>query len=115
MQTFLQVYPMALWYLSALLLSLLSPAYSTTSEDMDYGGVPLWINRLLGEPSVMSLQGRSMDSSWFRATNPLPCPNQCECPIQWPTALYCDHNGLANVTETLPQRTQYLFLQVGCC
>lgn len=95
----------------ALLLSLLSPAYGATSEDMDYGGVPLWINRLLGEPSVMSLQGRSMDPSWFRATNPLPCPDQCECPIQWPTALYCDHRGLANVTETLPQRTQYLFLQ----
>uniref|UniRef100_A0A8C6T2U2 Zgc:113307 n=1 Tax=Neogobius melanostomus TaxID=47308 RepID=A0A8C6T2U2_9GOBI len=79
--------------------------------DMDYGGVPLWINHLLGEPSVMSLQGRSMDRSWFRATNQLSCPDQCECPIHWPTALYCDSRGLVNVTETLPQRTQYLFLQ----
>lgn len=102
---------MAPWYHVALLLTLFSPASGSTSENMDYGGVPLWINRLLGEPSVMSLQGRNMNPSWFRATNPLPCPDQCDCPIQWPTALYCDHKGLVNVTETLPQRTQYLFLQ----
>lgn len=102
---------MALWFHAALLLSLLSPAFGATSEGMDYGGVPLWVNRLVGEPSVMSLQGRSMDPSWFRATNALPCPGQCECPVQWPTALYCDQRELANVTEALPQRTQYLFLQ----
>ncbi|XP_012730331.2 lumican [Fundulus heteroclitus] len=79
-------------------------------SDMDYGGVPLWINRLLGEPSVLSLRGR-IDPAWFRANNPQVCPEQCDCPIHWPTSLYCDHRGLENITERLPQRTQYLFLQ----
>ncbi|CAJ1051702.1 lumican isoform X2 [Xyrichtys novacula] len=77
---------------------------------MDYGGVPLWINRILGEPSVLSIQGR-MDRAWFRANNPQACPQQCDCPIQWPTALYCDHRGLADIPDHLPGRIQYLFLQ----
>ncbi|XP_029288036.1 lumican [Cottoperca gobio] len=92
------------------LLCVFDAASATTIAEMDYGGVPLWINRLLGEPSVMSLQGR-LDSSWFRANNPQACPQQCDCPIQWPTALYCDHRGLADIPERLPDRTQYLFLQ----
>ncbi|XP_042262816.1 lumican [Thunnus maccoyii] len=83
---------------------------ATVVADMDYGGVPLWINRLLGEPSVMSLQGR-MDPSWYRANNPQACPQQCDCPIHWPTALYCDHRGLADMPDHLPVTTQYLFLQ----
>lgn len=87
-------------------------ASSTTLADMDYGGVPLWIDRLLGEPSVMSLRGR-LDAAWYRATNPQPCPQRCDCPIQWPTALYCDHRSLEDLPEPLPARTQYLFLQVG--
>ncbi|XP_029006389.2 lumican, partial [Betta splendens] len=29
----------------------------------------------------------------------------------WPTALYCDHGGLAHIPARLPDRTQYLFLQ----
>uniref|UniRef100_A0A673BZL0 Lumican-like n=1 Tax=Sphaeramia orbicularis TaxID=375764 RepID=A0A673BZL0_9TELE len=74
--------------------------------------VPLWINRLLGEPSVLSLKGR-IDPAWFRANNPQACPQQCDCPIQWPTALYCDHRGLADVPEQLPNRIQYLFLQAN--
>ncbi|KAK7916055.1 hypothetical protein WMY93_011816 [Mugilogobius chulae] len=101
-------------WLLLVLLSLLfvpSPAWSTVAEDMDYGGVPLWIDRVLGEPSVMSLQGRSIGTSWFRATNPDFCPVQCDCPIQWPTALYCDHRGLPSAPDSLPDRTQYLFLQ----
>ncbi|XP_070759555.1 lumican [Enoplosus armatus] len=85
-------------------------ASATVIADMDYGGVPLWINRLLGEPSVLSLQGR-MDPAWFRANNPQACPQQCDCPIQWPTALYCDHRGLADIPDRLPDRTHYLFLQ----
>ncbi|CAL9703868.1 unnamed protein product [Knipowitschia caucasica] len=86
-------------------------AWATPAEDLDYGGVPLWIDRALGEPSVMSLQGRSVDPSWFRATNPQPCPAPCDCPIQWPTALYCDHRGLASAPDALPGEMQYLFLQ----
>lgn len=78
--------------------------------DMDYGGVPLWINRFLGEPSVLSLRDR-LDPSWFRAVNNQACPTECECPIQWPTALYCDHRALAEMPAELPSRTQYLFLQ----
>ncbi|XP_062419967.1 lumican isoform X2 [Pungitius pungitius] len=80
--------------------------------DMDYGGVPVRINRLLGEPSVTSLQER-MDAAWFRANNPQACPLQCDCPVQWPTALYCDHRGLADIPDSLPNRTQYLFLQAN--
>lgn len=87
-------------------------ATTTVVVDGDYGGIPLWINRLLGEPSVLSLQGR-MDPAWFRANNPEACPEQCDCPIQWPTALYCDHRGLVDVPDHLPGRTEYLFLQVG--
>ncbi|CAK6955776.1 lumican [Scomber scombrus] len=83
---------------------------ATVVADFDYGGVPLWINRLVGEPSVLSMQDR-MDSSWFRANNPQACPQQCDCPIQWPTALYCDHRGLADMPDHLPVTTQYLFLQ----
>ncbi|XP_040890149.1 fibromodulin isoform X2 [Toxotes jaculatrix] len=52
-----------------------------------------------------------MDPAWFRANNPQACPQQCDCPIQWPTALYCDHRGLADIPDSLPGRTQYLFLQ----
>ncbi|XP_033481952.2 lumican isoform X1 [Epinephelus lanceolatus] len=92
------------------LLYIFDSASATTVANTDYGGVPLWINRLLGEPSVTSLQGR-MDSAWFRANNPESCPEQCDCPIHWPTALYCDHRGLADIPDHLPDRTQYLFLQ----
>ncbi len=93
------------------LLCVLESASATVIAE-DYGGVPLWINRLLGEPSVMSLHGR-MDPAWFRANNPQACPEQCDCPIQWPTAFYCDRRGLAAIPDRLPDRTQYLFLQVG--
>lgn len=93
------------------LLSGFQSASATFVADMDYGGIPLWINRLLGEPSVLSLQGR-MDPAWFRANNPQPCPEECDCPIQWPTALYCDQRALAHIPDSLPDRTQYLFLQV---
>ncbi|XP_041639501.1 lumican isoform X2 [Cheilinus undulatus] len=92
------------------LLHVFGSASATALADMDYGGVPLWINRLLGEPSVLSLHGR-MDPAWFRANNPQACPEQCDCPIQWPTAVYCDHRGLAEIPDSLPERTQYLFLQ----
>ncbi|XP_068172052.1 lumican [Antennarius striatus] len=100
---------MALLFFAVLVLLCVS-ASATGGADMDYGGVPLWINRLLGEPSVLNLQGR-MDLSWFRVNNPQPCPQQCDCPIQWPTAIYCDHKGLADIPDHLPNRTQYLFLQ----
>lgn len=90
----------------------LETAEATLDTDMDYGGIPLWINRLLGEPSVLSLQGR-MDPAWFRANNPQACPELCDCPIQWPTSLYCDQRGLKHIPDHLPERTQYLFLQVG--
>ncbi|KAM6947295.1 lumican [Lycodopsis pacificus] len=93
-----------------LLLCVFDSALATVVVDIDYGGFPLLINRLLGEPSVMSLQGR-MDAAWFRANNPQACPQQCDCPIHWPTALYCDHRGLAETPDRLPDRTQYLFLQ----
>lgn len=101
--------------LPSLLLLLLGFAADSGSAvlvaDTDYGEVPLWINRLAGEPSVLSLHGR-MDRAWLRATNPQACPEQCDCPIQWPTALYCDHRGLTKVPDSLPGGTQYLFLQV---
>lgn len=105
---------MALKYLAVLLLVCVFDSASATvvaDLDTDYGGVPVRISRLLGEPSVTSLQGR-MDAAWFRANNPQACPQQCDCPIQWPTALYCDHKGLADIPDSLPNRTQYLFLQV---
>nr|XP_020448755.1 lumican-like [Monopterus albus] len=92
------------------LVCVLHSASDTVVSDMDYGGVPLWINRILGEPSVMSLQGR-MDQAWFQTSNPQACPQQCECPIQWPTALYCDNRGLAELPDSLPDTVQYLFLQ----
>lgn len=79
--------------------------------DMDYGGVPLWIDRLAGEPSVLSLHGR-MDRAWLRATNPQACPQQCDCPIQWPSALYCDQRSLEKIPDSLADGTQYIFLQV---
>ncbi|XP_017271232.1 lumican [Kryptolebias marmoratus] len=103
---------MALLFLGMLLvlLSGFDTAQTLVVTDMDYGGIPLWINRLLGEPSVLTLQGR-VDPGWFRAKNPQPCPEQCDCPIQWPTSLYCDHRDLKNIPEGLPDRTQYLFLQ----
>ncbi|XP_032406526.1 lumican [Xiphophorus hellerii] len=92
------------------LLCGLDSAWATLVTDIDYGGIPLWINRLLGEPSVLSLQGR-IDPAWFRANNDQVCPEQCDCPIHWPTSLYCDSRGLENIPQGLPQRTQYLFLQ----
>ncbi|XP_013857514.1 lumican [Austrofundulus limnaeus] len=92
------------------LLSGVDPAQTLLITDMEYGGVPLWVDRLQGEPSVLSLHGR-MDPSWFRANNPQSCPEECVCPIQWPTSLYCDHRGLKNIPEMMPNETQYLFLQ----
>lgn len=105
---------MALLCCIVLVLLCVSDSASTPVIDiaMDYGGVPLWIDRLLGEPSVLSLQGR-MNTAWFRANNPQDCPQECDCLIQWPTALYCDHRGLADIPDRLPDTTQYLFLQVG--
>uniref|UniRef100_UPI003D9F5793 uncharacterized protein LOC553753 precursor n=1 Tax=Danio rerio TaxID=7955 RepID=UPI003D9F5793 len=78
--------------------------------DLDYGGVPLWINRFLGEPSVLTLKDR-IDPGWYRAVNTQNCPLECDCPIQWPTAIYCDHRGLNQLPSGLPFRLQYLFLQ----
>ena len=93
------------------LLCVVHSASATVVADTDYGGVPLWIDLMLGEPSVLSLQGR-MDPAWFRANNPQACPQHCDCPIHWPTALYCDHRGQAHIPDGLPDTTQYLFLQV---
>ncbi|KAM9859529.1 lumican [Aulostomus maculatus] len=100
---------MGVLYCVSLVLLCVLDAASATAE-WDYGGVPLWIDRFLGEPSVLSLRGR-IDRAWFRANNPEACPQECECPIQWPTALYCDHRGLANIPDSLPGRAEYLFLQ----
>uniref|UniRef100_UPI0037E96D68 lumican n=1 Tax=Semicossyphus pulcher TaxID=241346 RepID=UPI0037E96D68 len=101
---------MALLCCTVVVLLWVFDSASATAVHMDYGGVPLWINRLLGEPSVLSLQGR-MDRAWFRANNPQACPQECDCPIHWPTAVYCEHRGLADIPDSLPGGTQYLFLQ----
>ncbi|XP_075996983.1 lumican [Genypterus blacodes] len=102
---------MALLYCAVLpLLLCVSATVPDFQVDLDYGGVPLWIDRLMGEPSVLSLHGR-INRAWYRANNPEVCPLQCDCPIQWPTALYCDHRGLAEIPDSLPGRMQYLFLQ----
>ncbi|XP_051957070.1 lumican [Xyrauchen texanus] len=92
-----------------LLLSVCGPT-GASMVDLDYGGVPLWINRFLGEPSVLTLKDR-MDPGWFRAVNTQSCPLDCDCPIQWPSAIYCDNRGLDQLPVGLPHRTQYLFLQ----
>ncbi|RXM92671.1 Lumican [Acipenser ruthenus] len=62
-------------------------------SDYDYGGMPVMINRLVGEPSVLSLRGR-VDANWYRVMNSESCPLECDCPIQWPSAMYCDSRGL---------------------
>ncbi|XP_077459220.1 lumican [Stigmatopora argus] len=105
-----QLVSMGVLWIFPVLSCVFALASTTTLADIDYGGVPLWIDRLLGEPSVMSLRGR-LDAAWYRATNPQACPRGCDCPIQWPTALYCDHRGLIDVPNLLPATTQYLFLQ----
>ncbi|KAJ8391153.1 hypothetical protein AAFF_G00095820 [Aldrovandia affinis] len=92
-----------------LVLSVFGLSWATTL-DLDYGGVPLWINRFRGEPSVFSLRGR-MDHSSYQAVDSQSCPLECDCPIQWPSALYCDERGLGSLPTSLPARTQYLFLQ----
>ncbi|XP_051967227.1 lumican-like [Xyrauchen texanus] len=92
-----------------LLLSVFGPTWGFM-VDLDYGDVPLWINRFLGEPSVLTLKDR-MDPGWFRAVSAQSCPFDCDCLIQWPTALYCDHRGLDQLPIGLPSHIQYLFLQ----
>ncbi|XP_052425676.1 lumican-like [Carassius gibelio] len=92
-----------------LLLSMCGLTWAFTL-DLDNGGVPLWVNRFLGEPSVFTLKDR-MDPGWFRAVNTQSCPLECDCPIQWPTALYCDNRGLTQLPSGLPSHTQYMFLQ----
>lgn len=78
--------------------------------DTGYGGLPLQIERLLGEPTLFTLRNR-MASSWSWMVSNQNCSEKCDCAIQWPTALYCDHKGLEQFPENLPFRTQYLFLQ----
>lgn len=78
--------------------------------DTDYGGLPLQIDRFLGEPTVFTLRNR-VDSKWSWMVSSQNCSVKCDCAIQWPTALYCDHKGLEQFPEHLPSRTQYLFLQ----
>ncbi|XP_023688130.1 fibromodulin [Paramormyrops kingsleyae] len=92
-----------------LVLLMIRPAQATTA-DYDYGGIPLRINRLRGDPSVLSLWGR-IEPGWFRSVNPQVCPAECDCPIQWPSAIYCDQRGRHQLPASLPPRTQYLFLQ----
>lgn len=78
--------------------------------DTDYGGLPLQIDRFLGEPTVFTLRNR-VDSKWSWMVSNQNCSVKCDCAIQWPTALYCDHKGLEQFPASLPSRTQYLFLQ----
>lgn len=93
-------------------LLLACDAIAGAEADMEYGGLPLWVDRLAGEPSVMSLHGR-LGPAWIRANNRQGCPRRCVCPVHWPTAVYCDHGNLTDAPNDLPDRTQYLFLQVG--
>ncbi|XP_043932869.1 lumican-like [Protopterus annectens] len=79
-------------------------------HDHDYGGIPLSFDHLAGEPSVYSLKDRSY-SSWYRRTGSDDCPLECDCPVHWPTAVYCDHNKLKEMPRKLPPRTVYLYLQ----
>lgn len=109
--------PLSAMWASVLVLVLCvttRPAQASTGglADLDYGGIPLWVNRLLGEPSVLSLRGR-MDRAWYRANNPGACPDPCDCPVHWPTAVYCDHKALGDVPDNLPATTRYLFLQAN--
>lgn len=78
--------------------------------DIDYGGLPLQINRFLGEPTVFTLRNL-VDSKWSWMVSNQNCSMKCNCAVQWPTTLYCDHQGLEQFPESLPSRTQYLFLQ----
>lgn len=103
---------MALLWRVVTVLLLAFDAISATVANMDYGGIPLWVDHLAGEPSVMSLHGR-LGPAWIRANNRRDCPLQCVCPVHWPTAVYCDHGNLTDAPNNLPERTQYLFLQVG--
>ncbi|XP_053509036.1 lumican [Ictalurus furcatus] len=80
--------------------------------DTDYGGLPLQIDRFLGEPTIFTLRNR-VDSSWSWMVSNQNCSVKCDCAIQWPTALYCDHKGLEQFPESLPSRTKYLFLQAN--
>lgn len=80
-----------------------------SAVDHDYGGVPIWIDRVRGEPSVLSLRGR-IDRG-YQAVEEQDCPAECDCPIQWPSALYCDQRELDRPPAALPPGTQYLFLQ----
>lgn len=91
-----------------LLLSVFGLIWASTL-DHDYGGVPVWIDRARGEPSVLSLRGRILGG--YQAVEDQGCPAECDCPIQWPSALYCDQRGLGSAPASLPAGTQYLFLQ----
>uniref|UniRef100_A0A4W5NWT7 Zgc:113307 n=1 Tax=Hucho hucho TaxID=62062 RepID=A0A4W5NWT7_9TELE len=108
----LSVLSLALTLDLGLILIVCRPVCGTpgASQDLDYGGVPLWINRLLGEPSVFSLRGR-MSRAWYRANNPQSCPDLCDCPIQWPSALYCEHRDLGELPDSMLYNIQYMFLQ----
>lgn len=78
--------------------------------DTDYGGLPLQINRFLGEPTVFTLRNR-VNSSWSWMVRNQNCSVKCDCAIQLPMTLYCDHKGLEQFPESVSSRTQYLFLQ----
>lgn len=84
----------------------LGPSRWTLTMEVYHSGSTFF----LGEPSVLTLKDR-MDPGWFRAVNTQSCPLECDCPIHWPTALYCDHRSLIQLPSGLPSRTQYLFLQ----
>uniref|UniRef100_A0A8C4RRE9 Zgc:113307 n=1 Tax=Erpetoichthys calabaricus TaxID=27687 RepID=A0A8C4RRE9_ERPCA len=101
---------MSTHHVLALILVVTTSTCRAAYADFDYGGMPVQINRLLGEPSVLTLRGR-VDSSWYRVLNRQGCPLECDCPIQWPSAMFCDNRGLFYVPTSLSPKSQYLFLQ----
>lgn len=82
----------------------------TFTDRQDYGGFPFRVDRFLREPTVFTLRDRK-DHSWSQMIDSQNCHAQCDCPIQWPTAFYCDHKGLEKLPEGFLSNSEYLFLQ----
>ncbi|XP_069489178.1 lumican-like isoform X2 [Ambystoma mexicanum] len=92
------------------LLACIAAMVDANGYEYDSAGMPLMAARWAGEPTIFSFRGRGYASPRGLA-GAESCPIHCDCPFQWPGAVYCDHGALNTTPTALPPLTRFLYLQ----